>query len=155
MKKNTICVVFFSLFVVGAILIVYLKSNPPLVINGYTSIDDNSTVRLIEIENKGMREIQLQSIVVNEKLPESVELVISKSEPFEAETKIEGNPNFTFHKLKQVKLFPSQYIDRQAIGKQPQHYALKLNTSDIQKISIQYEYLKMPFTVTAELQATK
>ncbi len=153
--KKVLFVVFFSLFVVGAVLIIYLKSNPPLVINGYTSLDDNPTVRFIGIDNKGLREIQLRSIVVNEKHPESVELVVSKSEPFEAETKIEGNPNFTFHKLQQVKIFPSQYIDRQAIGKQPQHYALKVNASDIQRITIQYEYLKMPFTVTAELQTTK
>ncbi|MGE7093639.1 hypothetical protein ACQKII_19715 [Lysinibacillus sp. NPDC048646] len=153
--KRLLFVLFFSLFVVGAVFIIYLKSNPPLVINAYTSFDDNPAVRFIEIENKGLREIQLQSIVVNEKPPESVELVVSKSEPFEAETKIEGNPNFTFHKIKQVNIFPSQYIDRQAVGKQPQHYALKVNASEARKITIQYEYLKMPFTLTAELQATK
>ncbi|QDQ03101.1 hypothetical protein FOH38_23105 [Lysinibacillus fusiformis] len=153
--KRILFVLFFSLIVVGAVFIIYLKSNPPLVINAYTSFDENPTVQLIEIENKGLREIQLQSIVVNEKPPESVELVVSKSEPFEAESKIEGNPNFTFHKIKQVNIFPSQYIDRQAIGKQPQHYALKVNASETRKITIQYEYLKMPFTLTAELQATK
>ncbi|MCS1384125.1 hypothetical protein [Lysinibacillus sphaericus] len=151
--KKIIFILFFSVLVVGAAFIIYLKSNPPLVVNGYTNADGNPSIRLIEIENKGLRELQLQSILVDEKLPDNAKLVISKSEPFEVGAKIENNPNMTFHKLTQVSIFPSQYIDRQAIGKQPQHYALQVHATAIQKITIQYKYLNIPFTLTAELQS--
>ncbi|MFJ5766700.1 hypothetical protein ACIP9C_15210 [Lysinibacillus sp. NPDC093210] len=150
--KKILFILFFSVLVVVAAFVIYLKSNPPLVINGYTSADGNPTNRLIEIENKGIRELQLQTILVDEKYPESAKLIVSKSEPFEIGTKIENNPNMTFHKLTQVRIFPSQYIDRQAIGKQPQHYAIQVNATTIQKVTIQYNYLKIPFTLTAELQ---
>ncbi|KOS64471.1 hypothetical protein FJQ98_12225 [Lysinibacillus agricola] len=153
--KKILFAILFSVLVVGAAFIIYLKSNPPLVVNSFTNPEDDSTIRIIEIENKGLREIELQQILVNDKVPENVELVVSKSEPFEVETKLEGNPNITYHKLRQVNIFPSQYIDRQAIGKQPQHYAVKVEAPNIKKITIKYDYLKMPFTLTAELQATK
>ncbi len=151
--KKIFFVFFFSVLVVGATFVIYLKSNPPLVVNGYTSVNGNPDIRLIEIENKGIRELKLQTILVDEKYPESAKLVVSKSEPFEVGTKIENNANMTFHKLTQVRIFPSQYIDRQAIGKQPQHYAIQVNATSIQKVTIQYNYLKIPFTLTAELQA--
>ncbi|MGE7947175.1 hypothetical protein [Lysinibacillus sp. NPDC093688] len=153
--KKLLFVLLFSVLVVGAAFIIYLKSNPPLVMNSFTNPTDNSTIRIVEIENKGLREIELQQILVNDKVPENAELVVSKSEPIEAETKLVGNPNITYHKLRQVTIFPSQYIDRQAIGKQPQHYAVKVEAPSINKITIKYDYLKIPFTLTAELQAAK
>lgn len=152
--KKILFVLLFSVLVVGAAFIIYLKSNPPLVMNSYTNATDGSTTKIVEIENKGLRDIKLQQILINNKVPENVELVVSKSEPFEAETKLVGNPNITYHKLGQVNIFPSQYINRKAIGKQPQHYAVKVEAPKIKKITIKYEYLKMPFTLTAELQAT-
>lgn len=153
--KKLLFVLLFSVLVVGAGFIIYLKSNPPLVMNSYMNPADDSTIKIVEIENKGLHEIELQQIFVNDKVPESAELVVSKSEPFEAETKLVGNPNITYHKLRQVTIFPSQYIDRQAIGKQPQHYAVKVEAPSIKKITIKYKYLKIPFTLTAELQEKK
>jgi len=153
--KKLLFVLLFSSLVVGGVFIIYLKSNPPLVMNSYTNSTGGSTIRIVEIENKGLRDIKLQQILVNDKLPENVELVVSKSEPFEAETKLVGNPNITYHKLRQVNVFPSQYIDRKAIGKQPQYYAVKVEAPNIKTITIKYDYLKMPFTLTAELQTTK
>ncbi|MGE7674418.1 hypothetical protein ACQKMV_12655 [Lysinibacillus sp. NPDC094403] len=153
--KKVLFVLIFSVLVVGAAFIIYLKSNPPLVMKSYMNPTDDSSIRIVEIENKGLREIELQQILVNDKVPENAELVVSKAEPFEAETKLVGNPNITYHKLRQVDIFPSQYIDRKAIGKQPQHYAVKVEAPTIKKITIKYNYLKMPFTLTAELQATK
>ncbi|MGE7944052.1 hypothetical protein ACQKNB_18405 [Lysinibacillus xylanilyticus] len=152
--KKILFVLLFSVLMVGAGFIIYLKSNPPLVMNSYTSPND-STIRIVEIENKGLNEIQLQQILVNDKLPENVELVVSKSEPFEAETKLEDNPNITYHKLRQINIFPSKYIDREAVGKQPQHYAVKVEAPNIKTITIKYNYLKLPFTLTAELQTKK
>ncbi|MFF2176414.1 hypothetical protein ACFVT8_08145 [Lysinibacillus sp. NPDC058147] len=153
--KKLLFVLLFSSLVVGGAFIIYLKSNPPLVMNSYTNSTGDSTIRIVEIENKGLRDIKLQQILVNDKVPENVELVMSKSEPFEAETKLVGNPNITYHKLRQVNVFPSQYIDRKAIGKQPQYYAVKVEAPNIKTITIKYDYLKMPFTLTAELQTTK
>ncbi|MFJ6210282.1 hypothetical protein [Lysinibacillus sp. NPDC092081] len=153
--KKLLFVLLFSVLVVGGAFIIYLKSNPPLVMNSYTNSTGDSTIRIVEIENKGLRDIKLQQILVNDKVPENIELVVSKSEPFEAETKLVGNPNITYHKLRQVNIFPSQYIDRKAIGKQPQHYAVKVEAPNIKTITIKYDYLKMPFTLTAELQTTK
>lgn len=153
--KKILFVLLFSVLMVGAGFIIYLKSNPPLVMNSYTNPTDDSTIRIVEIENKGLHEIQLQQILVNDKMPENVELVVSKSEPFEAETKLEGNPNISYHKLRQINIFPSKYIDREAVGKQPQHYAVKVEAPNIKTITIKYNYLKLPFTLTAELQATK
>ncbi|MFJ8517134.1 hypothetical protein [Lysinibacillus xylanilyticus] len=153
--KKLLFVLLFSVLVVGAGFIIYLKSNPPLVMNSYTNPTDGSTTKIVEIENKGLRDIKLQQILVDDKVPENVELVVSKSEPFEAETKLVGNPNITYYKLRQVTVFPSQYIDRKAIGKQAQHYAVKVEEPNIKKITIKYKYLKMPFTLTAELQSTK
>ncbi|MDM5248182.1 MULTISPECIES: hypothetical protein [unclassified Lysinibacillus] len=153
--KKILFVLLFSVLMVGAGFFIYLKSNPPLVMNGFTNLTDDSTTKIVEIENKGLQEIELQQILVNDKLPENAELVVSKSEPFEAETKLEDNPNITYHKLRQVNIFPSQYIDRKAVGKQPQHYAVKVEAPDIKTITIKYNYLKLPFTLTAELQTTK
>jgi len=153
--KKILFVLLFSFLMVGAGFIIYLKCNPPLVMNSYTNPTNDSTIRIVEIENKGLHEIQLQQILVNDKLPENVELVVSKSEPFEAETKLEDNPNITYHKLRQINIFPSKYIDREAVGKQPQHYAVKVEAPNIKTITIKYNYLKIPFTLTAELQATK
>ncbi|GAB0168135.1 hypothetical protein LSPCS325_15720 [Lysinibacillus sp. CTST325] len=153
--KKILFVLLFSVLVVGAAFIIYLKSNPPLAMNSYTNPTDDSTIKIVEIENKGLRDIKIQQVLINDKVPENVQLVVSKSEPFEAETKLVGNPNITYHKLRQANIFPSQYIDRKAIGKQPQHYAVKVEAPNIKKITIKYEYLKMPFTLTAELQATK
>lgn len=153
--KKILFVLLFSVLMVGAGFIIYLKSNPPLVMNSYTSPTNDSTIRIVEIENKGLHEIQLQQILVNDKLPENVELVVSKSEPFEAETKLEDNPNITYYKLRQINIFPSKYIDREAVGKQPQHFAVKVEAPNIKTITIKYNYLKIPFSLTAELQATK
>lgn len=153
--KKLLFVLLFSSLVVGGAFIIYLKSNPPLVMNSYTNSTGDSTIRIVEIENKGLRDIKLQQILVNDKVLENVNLVVSKSEPFEAETKLVGNPNITYHKLRQVNVFPSQYIDRKAIGKQPQYYAVKVEAPNIKTITIKYDYLKMPFTLTAELQTTK
>jgi len=152
--KRIIFTLFFSVLVVGAVFIIYLKSNPPLVVNGYTSTNDNQAI-LIEIENKGLRELQLQSIFVDDTLPTSTKLLISKSEPFEMDTKIDHNPNISFHKITQLGIFPSQYIDRKAIGKQPQYYALQVDATSLHKVTIQYNYFKIPFTLTVELQANK
>ncbi|WP_249650533.1 hypothetical protein [Lysinibacillus sp. D4A3_S15] len=58
----------------------------------------------------------------------------------------------SFHKLTQVKVLPRSYIDQQAIGKQPQHYAVQVKAADFKKVKIQCEYLRIPFTLTAELQ---
>ncbi len=153
--KKLLFILVLSVLVVGAIFMIYLKSNPPLVIQSYTSKQDNEAVKMIALENKGLREIKLKQLLVNDKLPDSAELVISKSEPFEVETKLEGNSNMSFHKLSQRMILPRRYIDQQAIGKQPQHYAVQVHASDIKKVTIHYEYLKIPFTLTAELQAGK
>jgi len=94
--KKLLFVLLFSVLVVGAAFFIYLKSNPPLIMNSYMNPTDNSTIRIIEIENKGLREVELQQILVNDKVPENAGLVVSKSEPFEAETKLVGNPNINY-----------------------------------------------------------
>lgn len=148
--KKILFVFLFSVFVVGAAFIIYVKSNPPLAISAYTSLKDNPTVKIIELENKGLQEIQLQQVLINDKIPEKLELVVSKSAPFDAE--MENDPNITFYKLGQITIFPSQFIDRQAIGKQPQHYAVRMEAADMKTITIKYTYLKIPFTLKAALQ---
>ncbi|MGE7114576.1 hypothetical protein [Lysinibacillus sp. NPDC047702] len=153
--KKILFVLLFSVLVVGATFIIYVKSNAPLVISAYTSLKDNPTVKIIEVENKGLQEIQLQQILINDKVPEKIELVVSKSAPFEAEMKMENDPNLIFYKLRQITIFPSQYIDRQAIGKQPQHYAVRVDAANMKTITIKYTYLKIPFTLTATLQTIK
>lgn len=153
--KKILFVLLFSVLMVGAAFIFYVKSNAPLVISAYTSLKDNPTGKIIELENKGLQEIQLQQILINDKIPEKIELVVSKSAPFEAEMKMENDPNILFYKLRQINIFPSKYIDRQAIGKQPQHYAVKVEGANMKTITIKYTYLKIPFTLTAVLQTNK
>lgn len=148
--KKSLFLLMFSVFVIGAAGLIYVKSNPPLVINGYKSFDDNKKVRLIEIENTGIRELQLQNVVVNDGLPENAELMVSRAK--QLEPVVPNDPNITYHGIKQIKLFPSRYIDRKAVGKLPQHYGLKIEAEDIQTITIHYKYLKIPFTLTAELK---
>jgi len=77
--KKIVFALLLSVLVVGAAFMIYLKSNPPLVIQSYTSKQGNEAVKIIAIENKGLREIKLKQLLVNEKLPDSAELVISKS----------------------------------------------------------------------------
>ncbi|WP_341299347.1 hypothetical protein MHB44_12065 [Lysinibacillus sp. FSL H8-0500] len=150
--KKILFALLLSVVVVGAIFIVYLKSNPPLVMQSYMKMQDNTAVTLITLDNQGLREIKLKQLLVNDKLPEHVGLVISKSEPFEVDTKLEESSEMSLHKLTQVAMLPRQYIDPQAIGK-PQHYAIQVIAPDIKKITIQYEYLNLPFTLTAELHS--
>lgn len=151
--KKLLFLLLFSVFVVGAAAIITIKSNPPLAINSYKSFHDNANVRLIEIENKGIRELQLQNIVVNDEMSENAELMISMAQKFESF--VPSDPNITYHGIKQLKLFPSRYIDRKAVSKLPQYYGLKINGEDIQKITIHYTYLKIPFTLTAELKTVE
>ncbi|MDM5233466.1 hypothetical protein [Lysinibacillus pakistanensis] len=153
--KKILFVFLFSVLVVGAAFIIYVKSNPPLTISAYTSLKDNPTVKIIELENKGLQEIQLQQVLINDKIPEKIELVVSKSAPFEAEMEMENDPNITFYKLGQITIFPSQFIDRQGLGKQPQHYAVRMEAADMKTITVKYTYLKIPFTLKAALQTNK
>ncbi|MFJ7954429.1 hypothetical protein ACIQZG_23290 [Lysinibacillus sp. NPDC096418] len=151
--KKILFALIFSIFVVGAVGIVYVKSNPPLVINSYSSFDDNTNVRLIEIENTGIKELQLLNVVVNDGGTEKIELVVSKAE--QLETDVANDPNITYHGIKQIKLFPSKHLNREAVGKLPQHYGLKIAAENIQTVKIHYKYLKVPFTLTAELKTAK
>lgn len=151
--KKILFVLIFSIFMVGAVGIGYVKSNPPLVINGYTSFDDSTNGRLIEIENTGIRELQLQNVVVNDEIPEKAELMVSRAE--QLETKVANDPNITYHGIKQIKLFPSKHLDRKAVGRLPQHYGLKIEAANIQTITIHYKYLKLPFTLTVELKTAQ
>ncbi|MGR6906125.1 MULTISPECIES: hypothetical protein [Lysinibacillus] len=153
--KKILFILLLSVLVVGAIFMIYLKSNPPLVIQSYTSKQGNEAIKIIALENTGLREIKLKQILVNDQPSDSAKLVISKSEPFEAETKLEGNDQLSFHKLAQRTIVPQRYINQQAIGEQPQHYAVQVQASNNQKVTIHYEYLKIPFTLTVELQANK
>lgn len=138
---------------VVAVGIVYVKSNPPLVINGYASFEDNTNGRLIEVENTGIRELQLQNVVVNDGRPEKAELIVSKAE--QLETKVANDPNITYHGIKQIKILPSKHLDRKAVGRLPQHYGLMVEAANIQTIKIHYKYLKIPFTLTAELKTVE
>lgn len=151
--KKILVLFIFSILAVGAVGIIYIKSNPPLVINGYQSFEENAKLKLIEIENTGIRELQLQNILVNDKLPENAELIVSKAE--QLKTGLLNDSNITYHGIKQIKLFPSRYIDRKAVGKLPQYYGLKIEDDKIQKISIHYKYLKIPFTLTVELRTNE
>ncbi|WP_342546708.1 hypothetical protein [Lysinibacillus sp. FSL K6-4013] len=153
--KKILFILVLSVLVVGAIFMIYLKSNPPLVIQSYSSKQGNEAIKIIALENTGLREIKLKQILVNDQRPDNAKLVISKSEPFEAETKLEGNDQLSFHKLAQRTIVPRRYINQQAIGEQPQHYAVQVLASNNQKVTIHYEYLKIPFTLTVELQANK
>lgn len=153
--KKILFILVLSVLVVGAIFMIYLKSNPPLVIQSYSTKQGNEAIKIIALENTGLREIKLKQILVNDQRPDNAKLVISKSEPFEAETKLEGNDQLSFHKLAQRTIVPQIYINQQAIGEQPQHYAVQVLASNNQKVTIHYEYLKIPFTLTVELQANK
>ena len=153
--KKILFILMLSVLLVGAIFMIYLKSNPPLVMQSFTTKQGNEAVKIIALENTGLREIKLKQILVNDQLPDSAKLVISKSEPFEVETKLEGNSDISFHKFSQRTILPQKYIDQQAIGKQPQHYAVQVQAAAIKKVTIHYEYLKIPFTLIAELQANK
>lgn len=150
--KKILFILLFCILVVVAGGIIYIKSNPPLTINGYTSIG-NGDIRLIEIENIGLSGLYLQNIIVNEyELPKRAELVVSKIEQIVNAENLENNSTFTYHKLKQVEIIPSQYIDRKAIGQQAQHYGLKIEATNVQKITLYYKYLHIPFTLTVELK---
>ncbi|MEK5231955.1 hypothetical protein MHB42_09290 [Lysinibacillus sp. FSL K6-0232] len=150
--KKIVFALLLSVLIAGVLFLFYLKSNPPLKLESYMTRQDNEAVTIIALDNKGLRDIQLKQVLVNDKPPERVELVISKAEPFEVETKLEGNQHISFRKLTQVALLPRQYIDPKALGQQPQHYAIQVTASHMKKITIQYEYLHIPFTLTAELQ---
>lgn len=140
----------FSIFVVGAASVIIVKSHPPLIIQGYKSFDEHEKGSLIEIENTGIRELQIQNVVVNDGLSDDIKLMVSRAQKLELA--MPSDPNITYHGIKQIKLFPSKYIDRKAVGKMPQHYGLKIEATDIQKVTIHYKYLKMPFTLIAELK---
>jgi len=82
--KKILFILVLSVLVVGAIFMIYLKSNPPLVIQSYSSKQGNEAIKIIALENTGLREIKLKQILVNDQRPDNAKLVISKSEPFEA-----------------------------------------------------------------------
>lgn len=149
MRKYLFLIVF-SIFVVGAACIIFVKSHPPLVIIDYKSFDEHEEGSVIEIENTGIRELQIQNVVVNGGLSGESKLMVSRGQTLESA--MPSDPNITYHGIKQIKLFPSKYIDRKAVGQKPQHYGLKIEVEDIEKVTIHYKYLSMPFSLTAELK---
>ena len=148
--KKFIFLLVFSLVAVGAGCIIFIKSQPPLVINGYKSFGEHKEISVIEIENTGMKELHIQHVIVNDGVPSDVKLMVSRGETFELT--MPSDPTITVHGIKQIKLFPSKYIDRKAVGQQPQHYGLKIEAAAIDKIMIHYNYLNIPFTLTANLE---
>ena len=148
--KKFIFLLVFSILAVGAVSVIVLKSHPPLVINAYKSFGEHKEISVIEIENTGISELQIQHVVVNGELPDDVKLMVSRAQKFELA--MPSEPTITYHGMKQIKILPSKYIIREAVGQQPQHYGLKIEAVGIEKITIHYNYFKMPFILTAELK---
>lgn len=142
----------------------YIKANPPLNIMSWGTVDytDNQGLRGIEItiENNGFMSLRLEKVYINEnETPEAAELGISRIAMVQMLTPNENSEKgISFHKLdefpvkpqltpKQTEKLSSQ--DKKVIN----NYGIWVQNFDkpIDKITIKYRYLGMPFTLQMSL----
>ncbi|GLC88938.1 hypothetical protein [Lysinibacillus piscis] len=126
-------------------MIIYIKSQPPLAVHQYMAVKDSPTATLIEIENTGVRNITLQQVLVNDQRVDTGKLIVSKEAPFVAGMTITGREDLSIYNIRQIDIVPDSTT----------YYALKIDHSSIQTITIQYHYLKFPFTFKMKLQTKK
>ena len=78
MKKNFFISVFIIIVLVGS-LFLYLKTHPPLSYSGITDYTEDEKKRVIEIENTGFVNVELNAVLVNGRDKGKVELGVSRS----------------------------------------------------------------------------
>ncbi len=147
----------FALIIIG--LIVFVKSNPPLVSDGLTWNPNDKTFKLIEVQNIGFTDILLKQVLVNEsEEPKKVELGVSRSDHMVKGGELDSDSNITFHAINEHKIHPvlssaerktlNDNDDRETI----RHYGIRIkHDKPIQQIIIEYNYLQVPVTLRKDV----
>jgi hypothetical protein len=158
LKKTSFIIGFVSVFLVLSIFI-YIKVNPPLSANGVSSFSDNGMKRVVEIENSGFANINIESVLVNGKKAQTVELGVSRTNHLVIGGGIEEDRYISFHNINDLEVQPVLPIeeliklnekgDTQII----KHYGLRVIGFEVpEKIMIKYTYLGIPFTLEVDVK---
>ena len=108
MRKRSIQfgIILLILILIG--LVMFVKSNPPLVSSGLTSNPNDKTFGIIEVQNIGFIDIGLKQVLVNEiEEPKQVELGVSRSNHLVLGGELDSDPNITFHAINEHKIHPA------------------------------------------------
>lgn len=155
--------IILIIFVVGVSLFIwYIKANPPLQISGWGTTDYSDKHGItVEINNNGFTSLKLDKVYINRnEIPEVAELGTCKTflgiqmrTPNENETR-----GISFHKLDELQvkkdLTPEQKRKISQDTEVIKSYAIWVQNFNkpIDKITIQYRYLGIPFTLQKSLK---
>ena len=149
--KKKIIIGSIAIVILGAGLLVALFLNQnPLASDGFTEYDHARKKMDIELVNHGRFNVYIQDVLVNNKTPNKVQLVISYSGQLVAGG-IDSSPWAKFVNIQDApihpRLSPEQIQEAVKTHSTPVHYGIRIyNDEDIAFIKIKYKYMGIPFT---------
>ncbi|MDX1805865.1 MAG: hypothetical protein R3267_02410 [Paenisporosarcina sp.] len=156
MKKNFFISIFIIIVLVGS-LFLYLKTHPPLSYSGITDYTEDEKKRVIEIENTGFVNVELNAVLVNGRDKGKVELGVSRSNHIIMGSGLDEDPAITFHSIDEFPIKPQSNSEERAekINKDElqsiKFYGIRIFGHEEPKvITIKYKYLGMPFSLEVD-----
>lgn len=157
LKKKYLLLVIIIVTLLGS-LILYLKTHPPLSTNGITYYPEDDTKRVVEIENSGLVNIKLNTVLINGKDEGKVELGVSRSNHMVMGSGLDEDPNITFHAIDEFPIKPQSkskgiaekinQVDLQSI----KLYGIRIFGQEEPKVvTIKYTYLGIPFSIEVDV----
>ncbi len=148
-KKIMIAVVLIVLLGLGLTFIFFLNSKP-LEVGGYTEYYNLKDEKIyIELDNQGWFDIHLKEVLINNKKPSDVKLVISYTGQL-VSAGIEDDPLTKSVNIDSAPIHPKLAVEEvtEAIKTQttPINYGIGINNEEeIESIIIKYKYLGFTF----------
>jgi len=156
LKKNFFISVFILIGLLGSFFL-YLKMHPPLSYSGITNYTEDDKKVVIEIENTGSVNVELNTVLVNGRDRGKVELVVSRSNHMIMGSGLDEEPAITFHSIDEFPIKPeSKPEDRTERINQDEFqsikfYGIRIFGHEVPKvITIKYKYLGMPFSLEVD-----
>lgn len=148
--KNKLILSILMVTCLGTVIfITYFLNQNPLVSDGFSEYNNQRTLVDISIINKGVSDIYLQDIKINDKLPLKTQLVISYTAQLVAGG-IDDKPLARFLEINEEPIHPELTPqEKQEAFKTKTtaiHYGIRINSEeDITTIKIKYRYFGIPF----------
>ena len=148
-KKIMITAVLIILLGLGLTFIFFLNSKP-LQISGYSEYSNSEDKKIyIELDNNGWFDIHLKEVLVNNKKPSEIKLVISYTGQM-VSAGIEGDPLTKSINIGAAPIHPKLTVEEveEAIKTKttPIDYGIGINNEEvIENIMIKYKYLGFTF----------
>ncbi len=149
MKK--VCILLFIIALLGVgVVIVFLLNQNPLVSDGFTEYNNARKQVDISLVNEGRHNLFIQEVMVNNKTPQKVQLVISYTGQLVAGG-IDDDPLAKFVDISEAPIHPQltsqEFQDAVKTKTTPIHYGIRVvGNDDIEVVSIRYKYMGITFT---------